>query len=421
MISRRVTHRIEARIRPVRAWCCEAFCPFLQQNRRLGRPEMFAFICFGWTLLFSARLQAAPGQAPAQALQLTLTTETATVTEPLPALLILHFHNSGTQPLWIYRPVRDAGTISQSPLGASPGGSTIMVDVSPAGANTGGGASSSLLQSASLPQPRLVNLPPGGDAAEHISVHIVPASQKTAGSPVPVWGPYRLSVHYSASYSNADSVNQELGVQVWQGSLTTSPVELQLQSAPPENRGWITGTLLSRQQQQAWGVLVTLSNWSEQALSQQVTGVDGGFTFGHLPFGRYWITVRRLGADRETGFFEHAEISDAHPGANLKLILLGENDYRARELLHKPVLLRVTDSGGKPLSDTELAILWTSGTVMQNFKLRTGADGLLETDLIPGTNYITLRRRGCRKKDQAVEVPPGSGIAGFAMTMTCKD
>ncbi len=405
-----------------------AMAHILTRTRGLLRPRPHrhkrvaaaTLVCLVWLAISSAYASGAQDQ-PAQPLQLIVSSATATVTEPLPVRLTLHFHNSASQAIWLYKPARDATTISQTPLGRSPGGSTLVVDASPEGEPNASTADCTLLQGANLPQPQLVSLPPGGDVVETIPVHISPGTAKGTGGSTPIWGPYQLSVRYSASYSNGDAISQELGVNVWQGSVTSNSVRLQLEPAPPENRGWITGEILSRRQQQAWGVLVTLSDWSEHVLSQKVTGTDGGFTFGHLPFGRYWVTIRRLGENQQTGLFEHADISDAQPGATLKLILLDTEDYRARELLHKPVLLRVTDSEGRPLSDTELAILWTSGTVMQNLKIRTGEDGLAETGLIPGSNYITLRHRGCRKTDQAIDVPSGSGIAGFNLTMPCKE
>jgi hypothetical protein len=363
-------------------------------------------------------------QGPTQVLQLSISAESPGVVEPFPVRLVLHFHNSGNQPLWLFKPVRDAAAISQSSLGPNPGASTIAVHLESASSSPGSPSTNpavgTLLRTPGMPRPKLIPVAAGGSYQENLALNIAPATRQTGQGSEPVWGAYRLTAIYSASYANGVTINNNLGVDVWQGSVSSNQLPIQLQLAPAGNEGTISGTVLNRHMQQDWGILVSLSDSNQHVIAQRVTGNDGGFSFSQLPYGRYWVTVRTPGSDVDTGFFEHADLSASKPDARLKLIMLSPEDYDARQLLHKPVLFRIRDGAGNPVPAAELHILWSNGPVMENLKVETDANGLAEINLIPGSNYVTIRKRHCPKQDEMANVAPGSGIDGFVMTFECE-
>jgi hypothetical protein len=378
------------------------------------------------TLLLAAAAVFARGQTKTtgQNLQLTISPESSEVVEPLPIRLALNFHNSGTQTLWLYRPVRDAAAMSQSPLGPSPGGSTLTVDLqperAPGGASSSNPAVGTLLRTAGMPRPKLIPIPAGGSYQENVAIHVAPANQQAGSSSQPIRGTYQVSVAYSASYANGAEIDGSLGVDVWQGSVSSSPVSIQLQPPSVTGGGSISGAVLNRQMEPDWGILVSLSDSNEHLVEQMVTGNDGGFSFSDLPYGRYWVTVRTPGSNFNTGFFEHADISPSDPATKLRLIMLNPEDGDdAKEILHKPVLFRIRDNAANPVAGAELAILWSNGPVMQTLKTETNEDGLAEINLIPGSNYVTIRKRGCPKQDEMANVAAGPGIDGFVMTFSC--
>jgi hypothetical protein len=377
------------------------------------------------TLLLATGSLFARGQNPGsgQDLQLTISAASPAVVEPLPMRLALNFHNSGTQTLWLYRPVRDAEAMSQSSLGPNPGGSTLTVHLQPENAPAGASSSpavGTLLRTAGMPRPRLVSIPPGGRYQENLSIHLAPAEQQSGASSGYTWGAYQISVAYSASYSNGADVDRSLGVDVWQGSVSSNPVSIQLQPPSATNEGSISGTVLNRDMQPDWGILVSLSDSNEHLVEQAVTGNDGGFSFSQLPYGRYWVTVRTPGSNFNTGFFEHADVSPSDPAANLRLIMLSPEDSDdAKQILHKPVLFRIKDDTGTPVGGAELAILWSNGPIMETLKTETNDGGLAQINLIPGSNYVTIRKRGCPKQDEMANVAAGPGMDGFVMTFHC--
>ena len=61
----------------------------------------------------------------------------------------------------------------------------------------------------------------------------------------------------------------------------------------------------------------------------------------------------------------------------------------------------------------------SSGTVLDNVKGRTADDGIALFELLPGRNYLSLRRKGCPKQDERIDVEPGGGIDGFKLVLTC--
>lgn len=390
--------------RPSRELFCWAGCFWLAWVLVAGFPKM--------------------GRAQAQPLQLTISVAQSTITEPFPAQTTLHFHNSSNQLLWLYEPVRDVGEIALSLTGANSdsGGSSLAVHLEPAVASGGGagGAASpavgTVLQPPGFPHPNLVRLAPGGDLQVTAVIQVKPAS----GAEGPIWGTYQLSVAYSARYSNGNDIRQSLGVNLWQGTVSSNAVHITLSPVPAANHDSILGSAVGRDMIPDADVLVSLSNDQQQLVAQTVTGADGNFYFDNLPAGRYWVTVRREGGTEDTGFFEHTDLSDAQPATKLKLIMLNEEVYDAKRLLHKPVLFRITNTAGDPMSGVTLEILWSDGTVIDNVKAEVESDGLAVVSLLPGSNYVTIRKHGCPKDDQMADVLSGSGVGGFSFTLNCR-
>ncbi|MGH9439967.1 MAG: carboxypeptidase regulatory-like domain-containing protein, partial [Terriglobia bacterium] len=272
---------------------------------------------------------------------------------------------------------------------------------------------------AGFPHPKLMALDPGGNATENVVIHAVPAALKSSTGSAPLWGAYSMSVAYSASYPNGGELRKSLGVDLWAGSVSSNAVEITLRAPGESPAGFISGKVVNHEGLAEAGILVSLTDNDEHLLEQAVTGFDGGFRFDHLPFGRYWVTVRRLGADDDTSFFEHADLSSAQPDAQMKLIMLNQEVYEAKHVLHKPVLFRITDDAGNPVADAEIKLLWSNGPVIENAKIETDGNGLALIDLIPGSNYVTITKHHCPKVDQLANVAPGGGIDGFSITFNC--
>ncbi|HEX5481109.1 MAG TPA: carboxypeptidase-like regulatory domain-containing protein [Terriglobia bacterium] len=375
--------------------------------------------------LVAAILLALPAasQVQIQPLQLTISIAQPQISEPFPARITLHFHNAGSRPLWLYKPLHDAGGANGRPEGPTLAAHLETAAPENTRQNTqpaGGPAVGSVLEAAGFPHPALIQLAPGGAFSQTAVIHINPATRQAANGTEPVWGAYQLSVVYSARYSNGDSINKNLGVDVWEGYIPSNTIRVTLAAAAPDARGVVRGGVVDRDSRPSAGVLVSLSDWSEHRIAQIITGNDGGFSFSDLPPGRYWVTVRRPGAIENQSFFEHADLTDSQPEATLHLIMLNQEIYEARQMMRKPVLFKITDSGGTPITDAELHILWSSGTVLDNVKTKLPESGLAVVNLIPGSNYVTIVKRHCQKEDRMADVAPGDGIDGFSFTFDCK-
>lgn len=387
------------------------------------RCEICYAVCFWLASVLVAIFPQIAG-ALAQPLQVTISVEQTTITEPLPAQVTLHFHNSGNQPLWLYEPVRDVGEIATAPTdqNSDSGGSSLAVHLQRPAASGAGAANATspgvgtVLRPPGFPHPNLIQLAPGGDLQETAVIQIKPAT----GVDGPVWGAYQLSVAYSARYSNGNDIRHDLGVNLWEGTVTSNTIQITLNPVPAANQSSIIGTAVGHDMIPDAGILVSLSNDQQQLVAQTVTAADGGFYFDNLTPGRYWVTVRREGGTEDTGFFEHADLSSSQPTAKLKLIMLNEEVYEAKRLLHKPVLFRITDVAGNAMSGVTLDILWSSGTVIDTVKADVHSDGLAVVSLLSGSNYVTLRKHGCPKEDQLADVPSGSGVGGFSFTLHCR-
>ncbi len=405
----------------------------------MGRPRSFRI---NLIILLAAFLQLfqAPAQAvtESEALKLLISVEQQTITVPFPARVTLHLHNSGQAPLWLYRRVRGSTGASSgeaSPFGVdderthqTPGGSTLAIRLEPVRIQEGQPnripeialpAQGRVLESVGLPHPKLVRLAPGEDYEEKTVVRLAPALGGTASKDEPIWGRYRFSAIYAAEYSNGKEIATNLGIVVWQGKIPSNVIELELKPPAASAQGSVAGAVTDSEKRPASGVLVSLSDQEERLVDQLLTDSEGRFSFIHLPFGLYWVTVRRQNSPEDTVMFRHVGLTPAQPAGTMQFMLLNQEIYEAKQMLHKPVLFRVTDSAGRPVDRTTLDITWSSGTVLDHVKGEVLEDGTLALELIPGRNYATLKRRGCPKQDERVDVEAGGGIDGFQVVLEC--
>lgn len=361
-------------------------------------------------------------------LKLLISVEQPRITAPSPLRVTLHLHNSGATPLWLYRHARGPNAAGVSPVhrmepddngpSGTTGGSTLKVRLDPAGAgDVATPASGSVLESVALPHPRLVKIAPGDDCEERAVIHVAPALVGTGTNAKPVWGRYRLSINYGATFSNGDEVARDLGLAVWQGEVTSNTIEVEL--APPQGVGSVAGATLSADMRPISSILVSLSDSNERLIDQVFSNTEGRFSFTGLPPGLYWATARRPDVQEDTVVFRHVELTAAATAGTVELPLQPAEVYEPRQLVHKPVLVRVTDSAGRPADKVELDFTWSTGTVLDNVKAVTDADGAAGVELIPGRNYVSLKRRGCAKLDQWVDVAPGTGIDDGKLTFDC--
>lgn len=361
--------------------------------------------------------QSAPGASP---LVVTITSSSTAIREPFPLPITLHFHNAGHRTLWLYRPVHPAGGNYQTT-----GGSTISIHLEPAtpqaaGAPTPLPATGNAFRVPGFPHPELMPLAPGADAEENTVISIAPAKSTGPGGGKPIWGAYRLLVEYGAHYSNGDAIRQAVGVDLWSGSVQSNPLAFTLEPASAADAGMVYGKVINRRGLTLEGVLVSLTDNSNRLLGQSITGPGGGFQFVHLPFGIYWVTVRELGADEDNSFFEHADLSSAQPDSSMKMMMLNQEVYEAKRLLHKPVIFRVENGAGTPQPGIQLKILWSNGPILENVKAETNQSGLAVVNLLPGNNFVTVTRRHCPKIDRVANVSSGAAIDGDSITFNCE-
>jgi Carboxypeptidase regulatory-like domain len=381
------------------------------------------------TVLLLTPLCAVPGRA--EDLKLLVSVEQQSIVAPNPVRATLHFHNSGQQTLWLYRPVGSEmpgdrlGLLAPVPSGAQPGetygGSQIEVRLAPENAASGdakeAAGSGFALAPDALPHPRLVRLAPGDDYQEKVSIHVEPAQAKADEGSQPVWGSYAFSVTYSADYSNAEELARNINANLWRGKATSNTVALQLHLHA--GQGSIAGTVsdsIGRPYSQA---LVTLEDENENPLDQLLTDDDGRFAFAHLLMGRYWLTVRQPGSEHDTSVFRQVDVNKEGSPATAEIMIVPVDINKPDRLLHKPVLFHIVDSKGHPLAKARIEVLYSGENVVENVKAQTGDDGFAAISLIPGTIYVTLRTAGCKKEDRRTGVAPGPGVDGFKFTYDC--
>jgi hypothetical protein len=393
--------------------------------------------------------------APAEAssLSVSLSVEQPRIIEPLPARVTLHLHNASASPLWLYRHVRDpheleearyrAAEAAQRPEGSTSGGSSLVIHFEPAEAGAEKSATppgseqtsgrnderssgdaelprNRVLSSVGMSHPRLARLAPGADATEGAVIELQPAVVARGDREEPVWGRYRLSVTYNATYSNGAALSRNLAVDVWQGEANSNTVEIDLEPAPLAAAGSVAGRISRKDGQALPDMLVSLSDHEDHLVGQETTDEQGKYSFDHLPWGIYWVTARQPGSAYETATYEHVDLEAGDPVATLNLVMLQPEVYEPKQMLHKPVLLKVTSGTGQPLEAVAIEALWSSGSVAETLKAETAEDGTATLELIPGRTYVTLKRRGCRNnEDRRVDVGAGDGIDGMSLQFDC--
>jgi Carboxypeptidase regulatory-like domain len=377
-------------------------------------------------VLLVTLLCALPGRA--EDLKLLISVQQQSIVAPNPVRATLHFHNSGSQTIWLYQPVVSdipgdrLGLISPSPEGRRPGesygGSRLEVQLAPQNSSASDAAGSGFaLAPDALPYPRLVRVGPGDDYEEKVNIHVEPAGAKAGAGSQPVWGPYKFSVVYYADYSNADSLARNINANLWHGQATSNTVALELR--PPRGQGSIEGSAVDSFSRPYSGALVTLSNEDQNAIDQHFTDDEGRFSFAHLAPGRYWLTLRAPGADHDTSVFRHVDVDPAGSPATADIMMLPVEPNKPDRMLHKPVLYHIVDNQGHPLAKVRIAILYSAENLIENVKAQTGDDGFATASLIPGSIYVTLQTAGCKKEDRRADVVPGPGVDGFKFTYDC--
>jgi hypothetical protein len=381
-------------------------------------------------LLISLTMAAAAEQSE---LKLLISIEETKVTAPNPARLTLHFHNAGSQAVWLYTPVHDATVPSEASnpfatedFGPSltSGGSTLEVQLQPPGAVAGNPDEAvgrvKVFDSVQPALAKLVAIAPGEDFEEKITVQLLPAAGDGEGAKSqPRWGRYAISATYGAQYSNGQNLRRILDANLWEGEITSNRIEVEIAPPPASAEGIVEGTALGSDMRAALGAVISLSDQQERPLAQTSPDDDGKFQFKHLTPGFYWVKARRRSSPVNRTVFRHVELTSATHDSFVELVLLNEEVHHARLLRHKPVLFKVLGSNDQPLGDVSLDAAWSSGTVLDKAKGQTAADGSATLELIPGRNYVTLRHKGCPKQEERLDVAPGSGVDGFKVVFQC--
>jgi hypothetical protein len=391
----------------------------------MGRPRS-SRAGFVKTLLLVVPLTLpSQGAANSASLKLLISVEQQSIAAPFPARVTLHIHNGGNETVWLYRRAR--GKLSTPRLlldedtGPQPttGGSILAVKLEPASAGQvaiSNPAQGTAFESVGLPKPKLVRLAPGEDYEEKTSIRLTPALSEVQK---PLWGTYRLSLTYKAQYSNAEEIQRNLKVTVWQDEVASNTIEVQLQPPSPDSRGQVSGTVNTPDSVPVRDAIVSLTDQAEHLVEQTTSDPEGRYSFSDLPPGFYWVTARREGATEDTAVFRHVQLTSSELSGTQALVMIPPEIYEPQKMLHKPVLFRITDSAGRPLDRVSLEATWSNGSVVDNVKGETGSDGTLALELIPGRSFVTLKRRGCPKQDERADVAAGGGIEGLEFTLEC--
>jgi len=365
------------------------------------------------------------GAASDTSLKLLISVEQQNIVAPFPARVTLHVHNAGNETVWLYRHARGKlptpRRLLEEETGPQPttGGAMLTVKLEPVSAGqaaVSNPAQAAVFESVGFPKPKLVRLAPGEDYEERSTIRLTPALSEAQK---PIWGTYRLSITYTAQYSNAAEIQRNLKVTVWQGDVSSDAIEIQLQPPSPESRGQVSGTVNTPDSIPIRDAIVSLSDHAERLVDQTTSDPEGRYSFSSLPPGLYWITARRDGATEDTVLFRHVQLTPSEASATQEMVMIPPEIYEPQKMLHKPVLFRITDSAGRALERVGLETAWSNGTVLDNVKGETGNDGAVALEVIPGRNFVTLKRRGCPKQEERADVAAGEGIDGFEFTLEC--
>ena len=389
----------------------------------MGKFRNFRTSLIG-TLFLALLMVSSPGRAVDSPLKLLISVEEQSIPGPFPAHLTLHFHNAGSEPVWLYRHARSKlpppMRLSEEDTGPqATGGSILTVKFEPASpgqVNISTPAQAEIFQSVGLPKPALVRLGAGEDYEEKASIHLTPALSEVQK---PILGAYRLTCTYTAQYSNAEDIQRDLKANVWEGEVTSNSIEVQVLPPTPDSRGDISGTVDTPDSVPIRDAIVSLSDKTERLVDQTASDPDGKYSFSGLPPGLYWVTARRHGATQDTVVFRHVDLTSAQPSATQNLVIIPEEIYEPKKMLHKPVLFRVISNAGAPMDRVTVDITWANGDLVDNVKGETGGDGLVALEVIPGRNFVTLKQHGCPKQDERADVAPGGGIGAFQFTLDC--
>jgi hypothetical protein len=162
-----------------------------------------------------------------------------------------------------------------------------------------------------------------------------------------------------------------------------------------------------------------LSDEQERLLGQLLTGPEGKFSFAQLPLGLYWLTARVANSPTDTVVFRHVELTPDQPAGGIELLMMPRETYEPKEMLHKPVLFRVRDTVGRPVAQATLEITWSNGPVMDKIRGEVSDDGMVALGLIPGRNFVTVKKHRCANEEQRVDVAEGPGIDDFGLVLEC--
>lgn len=352
---------------------------------------------------------AAGGEGSAESqLKLVMSLEENVITDPYPARVTLHLFNAGSETVWIYRRARHEGGL----------GPSLEVRLKPIeSASSSSPARGRALDHVGMPRPKLFRLAPGEDYTEKASLKLTAARAGVEGG-APLWGRYQLGVVYRASYPNAATFQRITGAVLWEGEVESNAVEIELQ--PPVADGVISGVVSGPEGLPLHDALVSLADDSDRLIDQVRTGADGRYLFGDLSPGKYWVTVRRPTIPEDTTVFRHVVITADEPEGTLDFHVPRREIYEAKDLLHKPVLVGVTDGNRRALENADLEIVYSTGIVVEKVRGKTAEDGLAALELIPGRNFVTVKRRGCRKHEQRLDVEAGAGVDAFHLEMECR-
>ncbi len=367
--------------------------------------------CAGFIALLLATTAEALAQS--QALKFLISVEQTAIAAPFPARLTLHIHNSGQKTVWLYRRAR----------AHAEEGSTLEVHLEPEDMPKSQGqvepAAGRVFESVGLPRPRLVRLSPAEDYEEKTTVGLTPARIQSGAESKPWWGRYRLSATYRAKYSNAELMGRDLQVEVWQGEVASNSIEIEMKPPAPDARGSVAGSVVRADGRPVRDALVSLDDQQERLVAQTPGDSSGRFSFTALPPGLYWVTARLAHTSTDTTSFRHAELTPDEPSTAIELTILNPEIYQPKKIQHKPVIFRVTDAAGHPAEQVAIEATWSNGPILDSVKDQTGVDGAVALEVIPGRNFVTLKRRGCEKEEYRADVAEGDGIDGFKLELRC--